>query len=100
MNEYMVLREAGIGAILGIILGAVALGWAYALGGNLKVAIVVSTTLVAISVMATLAGGALPFIFRLFKIDPALVSAPFITTIMDIFGVAVYFGIAYMVLQL
>jgi len=64
------------------------------------VAIVVSTTLVAISVMATLAGGALPFIFRLFKIDPALVSAPFITTIMDIFGVAVYFGIAYMVLQL
>ena len=59
-----------------------------------------STTLVAISVMATLVGGALPFVFRLFKIDPALVSAPFITTVMDIFGVAVYFGIAYMVLQL
>ena len=94
----VVLREAGIGALLGIVLGAVALGWAYALGGNLKVAIVVSTTLVAISVMATLAGGALPFIFRLFKIDPALVSAPFITTIMDIFGVALYFGIAHMVL--
>ena len=94
----VVLREAGIGALLGIVLGAVALGWAYALGGNLKVAIVVSTTLVAISVMATLAGGALPFIFRLFKIDPALVSAPFITTIMDIFGVALYFGIARMVL--
>jgi magnesium transporter len=94
----VVLREAGIGAILGIVLGAVALGWAYMLGGNLKVAIVVSTTLVAISVMATLAGGALPFIFRLLKIDPALVSAPFITTIMDIFGVAVYFGIAHIVL--
>jgi len=96
----VVLREAGIGALLGIVLGTVALGWAYALGRNLQVAVVVSTTLVAISVMATLAGGALPFIFRLLKIDPALVSAPFITTIMDIFGVAVYFGIAYMVLGL
>jgi magnesium transporter len=96
----VVLREVGIGALLGITLGAVALGWAYMLGGNLKVAAIVSTTLVAISVMATLAGGALPFIFRLLKIDPALVSAPFITTIMDIFGVALYFGIAQMILRL
>jgi len=61
---------------------------------------VVGMTLVGISVMATLVGGALPFIFRLLKIDPALVSAPFITTIMDIFGVALYFGIAQMVLGL
>jgi len=96
----VVLREAGIGALLGIVLGAVALGWAYMLGGNLKVAAVVSTTLVAISVMATLAGGALPFIFRRLRIDPALVSAPFITTILDISGVAVYFGIAQMILRL
>jgi magnesium transporter len=96
----VVLREVGIGALLGIILGLVALGWAYALGRNLEVAVVVSMTLVAISVMATLAGGALPFVFRLLKIDPALVSAPFITTVMDIFGVAVYFGIAYMILGL
>jgi magnesium transporter len=96
----VILREAGIGAILGIILGLVALGWAYALGRDLQVAVVVGTTLVAISVMATLAGGALPFVFRLLKFDPALVSAPFITTIMDIFGVALYFGIAYMALGL
>jgi magnesium transporter len=50
--------------------------------------------------MATLAGGALPFIFRLLKIDPALVSAPFITTILDISGVAIYFVIARLVLGL
>jgi len=96
----VILREVGIGALLGIILGAVALGWAYSLGRNLEVAATVSMTLVAISVIATLTGGALPFIFRLLKIDPALVSAPFITTIMDIFGVAVYFGIAYLILGL
>jgi magnesium transporter len=97
----VVLREVGIGALLGVALGAIALGWAYVLGGNhLRVAIIVSTTLIAISVMATLAGGALPFVFRRLKIDPALVSAPFITTILDISGVAVYFVIAQLVLQL
>ena len=96
----VVLREVGIGAIMGVALGMVALGLAYAFGRNLEAAIVVGMTLVGISVMATLVGGALPFIFRLFKIDPALVSAPFITTIMDIFGVALYFGIAQMILRL
>jgi magnesium transporter len=96
----VVLREVGIGAILGIILGAVALGLAYMLGRNLQAASVVGVTLVGISVMATLVGGALPFMFRLLKIDPALVSAPFITTIMDMFGVALYFGIAQMIVRL
>ena len=96
----IVLREVGIGAIMGVALGTVALGLVYAFGRNLEAAIVVSTTLVGISVMATLVGGALPFIFRLLKIDPALVSAPFITTVMDIFGVVLYFGIARIVLGL
>ena len=96
----VVVREAGIGAVLGVILGMIALGWAYVLGGNLQVAVVVSSTLVAISAMATLVGAAFPFVFHRLRIDPALVSAPFITTVMDIFGVLLYFGIAHMILRL
>jgi len=94
----IVSREVVIGAIMGVALGTVALGFVYAFGRNLEAAAVVGTTLVGISVMATLLGGALPFIFRLLKIDPALVSAPLLTTVMDIFGVALYFGIARIVL--
>jgi len=96
----VVAREAGIGAVLGVILGMIALGWAYVLSGNLQVAVVVSSTLVAISAMATLVGAAFPFVFHRLRIDPALVSAPFITTVMDIFGVLLYFGIAHMILRL
>jgi magnesium transporter len=96
----VVSREVGIGAIMGIALGMVALGLVYAYGRNLEAAAVVGMTLVGISVMATLVGGALPFIFRLLKIDPALVSAPFLTTVLDIFGVALYFGIARLILGL
>jgi magnesium transporter len=94
----IITREAGVGALLGLMLGMAVLGWAYLLGRDLQVAIVVSTTLVAISVMATLAGGALPFVFRMFRLDPALVSAPFITTVMDIFGVGLYFVVAHLLL--
>jgi magnesium transporter len=94
----VVSREIGIGAIMGVALGIVALGLVYAFGRNLEAAAVVGMTLVGISVMATLVGGALPFIFRLLKIDPALVSAPFLTTVLDIFGVALYFGIARLIM--
>jgi len=96
----IVLREARVGVVLGLVLGLVVLIWSYFLGRDLHVAAVVSVSLVAISIMATLTGGALPFVFRLFKIDPALVSAPFITTVMDIFGLGIYFLIANLVLRL
>ena len=96
----VVLREVGIGAIIGVALGTVALGAAYAFGRNLEAAVVVGVTLVAISVMATLVGAALPFVFRLVKIDPAMVSAPLLTTVMDIFGVTLYFAVAHLILPI
>jgi magnesium transporter len=56
--------------------------------------------MISIAVMAALTGAALPFLFRQLKLDPAMVSAPFITTIMDIFGVALYFLVANLLLRL
>jgi len=96
----VIMREVGIGAVLGVILGSIGLGWSHIFSRDLRVAIIVSITLFGISVMATLIGGALPFLFRRLRTDPALVSAPFITTVMDIFGVLLYFGIAHTILRL
>jgi magnesium transporter len=96
----IVLREARVGIALGVALGLVVLLWAFLLSRDIRVAIIVSLSLAAISIMATLTGGALPFIFRRLKIDPALVSAPVITTIMDVFGLGIYFLIARLVLQI
>ena len=94
----VISREAAIGAVLGVALGAIALGLAYAMTRDMEVGLVVSITLMIVSMMATLVGGALPFLFRRVNVDPALVSAPLITTVMDICGVALYFGIAYMIM--
>ncbi|MGB5967337.1 MAG: magnesium transporter, partial [Spirulinaceae cyanobacterium] len=96
----VIFREALAGTLLGTILGTVATFWAYWLQGNLAVAISVGISLVAIAILASVAGSALPFLFRSLKLDPALMSAPFITTAVDVLGVLIYFNIARMILGL
>ncbi|MBW4449797.1 MAG: magnesium transporter [Spirirestis rafaelensis WJT71-NPBG6] len=93
-------REAIAGALLGVMLGAVATVWAYFLQNNLSVAIAVGISLVAISILASISGSALPFLFRLLRLDPALMSAPFITTAVDVAGVLIYFNLARVILKI
>ncbi|MGK7942179.1 MAG: magnesium transporter [Crocosphaera sp.] len=96
----VILRELMAGALLGVALGALATVWAYGLQGNWLVSISVGVSLVAIAILASVAGSALPFVFRSLGLDPALMSAPFITTAVDVVGVLIYFSIAKMVLGL
>lgn len=101
MGEFQViLREAIAGAMLGTMLGSIATVWAYWLQGSWSVAIAVGVSLVAISILASVSGSALPFLFRLLRLDPALMSAPFITTAVDVLGVLIYFSLARLILQL
>lgn len=98
--SQVVWREARAGILLGLILGTIATGWAYWLQGNFYVAICVGISLVAIALLASVAGSSLPFLFRSLNLDPALMSAPFITTAVDVLGVLIYFNIARFVLGL
>lgn len=96
----VIWREALAGALLGTILGVVATGWAYLFKNDLSVAFSVGVSLLAIAILASVAGSSLPFLFRSLGFDPALMSAPFITTAVDVLGVLIYFNIARMVLGL
>lgn len=96
----VIRREAIAGAFLGLMLGAVVTVWAYILQGNLAVAIAVGISLVAISILASVAGSSLPFLFMAIGFDPALMSAPFITTFVDVLGVLIYLNIARFILHL
>lgn len=97
---YVITREALAGILLGTILGSVATVWSYWLQGNILVSIAVGISLIAIALLASVAGSALPFLFRSLGLDPALMSAPFITTAVDVLGVLIYFNIARMILGL
>ena len=96
----VVFREAAAGILLGLILGSMATVWAYFLQGSWPVAVSVGISLVAIALLASVAGSALPFLFRSLNLDPALMSAPFITTAVDVLGVLIYFYIAKTILGL
>jgi magnesium transporter len=101
MGVWQVIgREAIAGAFLGLMLGSIATIWAYFLQGRSEVALTVGTSLLAISVIASVSGSALPFLFRAFRLDPALMSAPFITTAVDVLGVLIYFNLARFILGL
>ena len=103
MGSFQVIwREGLAGALLGTMLGVLATGWAhfFIVQGNFPVAISVGISLVAISILASVAGSALPFLFRTLGLDPALMSAPFITTAVDVLGVLIYFNLARLILQI
>lgn len=99
-TTHVILREALAGALLGLVLGSVATVWSYFLQGNLMVAFSVGISLVAIAILASVSGSCLPFLFRTLGFDPALMSAPFITTAVDVLGVLIYFQIAKTILHL
>lgn len=96
----VIRREAIAGAFLGLMLGIAVTLWAYFLQGNWLVAMIVGCSLVVISVLASSAGAALPFLFQTLGFDPALMSAPFITTVVDVLGVSIYLTLARQVLGL
>lgn len=93
----VIIREGLAGLLLGFVLGLVTMIWAYLLpsnDNNLIVAFAVGITLTAICTLASIAGSALPFLFRRLGLDPALMSGPFITTAVDVLGILIYFNIA------
>lgn len=95
----VIIREAMAGLILGTALGTLATLWAhYLMQKDMAVALAVGLSLVVISLLASVSGSALPFLFRTLKLDPALMSAPFITTAVDVLGVLIYFNIARWIL--
>ena len=96
----IVRREAIAGCLLGLMLGAVTTVWAYMLQADLTVAAVVGISLLVVSMLASIAGAALPFLFQRLGRDPALMSAPFITTAVDVLGVLIYLSLARLLLRI
>lgn len=90
----LILREFGVGLIIGIINGVLIAIIAYIWQGNIWLGLVVGVSLFATLVIGTLAGTIIPIILYQLKVDPAIASGPLITTLNDIFSLTVYFGLA------
>nr|WP_321500328.1 magnesium transporter [uncultured Dethiosulfovibrio sp.] len=95
----ILLRETASGLLLGGALAVLGFARAMMLDTGFDVAMVLTFAIVSVVLMGNLAGAVLPLIARALKMDPAIMSGPFITTIVDVFGLIVYFEIARMVLK-
>jgi magnesium transporter len=54
----------------------------------------VGTSIAAVVLFGSLVGAMLPFLLRLLKLDPAVCSAPFVATFVDVTGIVIYFSVA------
>jgi magnesium transporter len=93
-------REASTGVLIGVLIGAIAFGRALLWGAQMPLAITVAATILAICTWSTTVGSLIPLAAERLGIDPAVLSAPLITTLVDATGLIIYFRIAKYVLQL
>lgn len=89
-------REAGIGLVLGMILGVVGFFRAFLLQANdaLRMGLAVSGSVLAVVMTGTLVGSLLPLGIKRVGLDPAVSSTPFIASLVDVLGLLVYFSVA------
>jgi magnesium transporter len=92
-------RELVMGLALGLSLGLMAYFRVFLQDQNIMLGCIVSVALVATLLAANLTGALMPLFLKRIKLDPALTAGPFIATIMDAVGIAIYFNTATLLLR-
>ena len=91
-------REFVVGLLLGMLLSVPGylLGLAYA--PSPLHALVIPATILSVVMVGSLVGSVLPLVFRSIGLDPALMSNPFVSAIVDVVGILLYMGMALAIL--
>ncbi|MFG3343005.1 magnesium transporter [Glycomyces sp. NPDC048151] len=93
----IIWREARVGFVLGVILaviGGPVVGFLY----GWDIGLIIGVTLLCICTWSTFVGSFLPLLAKKVGIDPAVISAPMVSTLCDATGLLIYFGVAALVL--
>ena len=103
----LIFKELRVGVVNGLILGSLACvisglfvmisttstaAYAFTMSGCIGLALLLAMTL------SSLFGTIIPLFFKKIKIDPAVASGPFITTINDLVAVVTYYGLAWLLI--
>lgn len=85
------LKEFGVAILNGVICSALLFAYAAIAEQDWNLAITVSVALISVFIYAGIFGAFVPIFLNRLKIDPALATGPFITTMNDVFGLLLYF---------
>jgi magnesium transporter len=100
-------REIQSGIYMGITLGIV--GFLIIIGGNqlfglfgehfIRIGFAIGIAIVGVVLWGTMMGSMLPLLLKKWGADPATSSTPFIATLVDVTGLLIYFGTAFLLLK-
>ncbi|MHA7111272.1 magnesium transporter [Sunxiuqinia elliptica] len=88
------LKELAVGLITALVFSTLIFTYNFAFSNSMELTWAVSISLFIVIVFASLFGTTIPLILNKLKIDPALATGPFITTMNDILGLMMYMLIA------
>jgi len=101
-------RELSSGLLLGSVLGLIGffriMIWHFINPGYyglhpILVAITIGFTLLGVVIWGTIAGSMLPIVLKKLGADPAVSSAPFVATLVDVTALVIYFSVALLILK-
>src|SRR5699024_6388928 len=95
----LISKEIFVSTALGLTISFAVMAVRY-FRANPDIALVVSLTSTIVVMVGRLIGMGLPLLLNKLNFDPATASTPLITTIADVSGVLIYFGIATVMLGL
>lgn len=94
---FVFKKEIPVALMLGATVATVevVLAYFFKAGISVEVLMVLALSMITVTFVGGLIGILLPFVAKRFNIDPATLSSPMLTSIMDFLGVVIYFSFAY-----
>ena len=84
-------KEIRVGLLLSATLGPLMFGFSYLYTHDIRLSLTAGTSMIFLVLWANFVGSMLPILLYKFNIDPAVVSNPFLTTLIDATGISIYF---------
>jgi magnesium transporter len=97
---HVLKRELVVGLLLGVVMALATYVRAWTLGVGEDIGHVAAVTALCIVLWAAVVAAILPLLLHRLRLDPAVVSAPLITTLVDGTGLLIYFTLAQWMLHL
>ncbi len=95
-----IIKVLLVAIINGLVMSSLVLGFNILFGVQFELSLVVAIALFSVVILASFMGTVTPMILDKYGINPAVAAGPFITTANDLMGLAVYFMVAHMLLNL
>ncbi|HHF52153.1 MAG TPA: magnesium transporter, partial [Candidatus Aminicenantes bacterium] len=93
------LREIGVASVMGFVVGLIVSLIAILWHGQPLLGLILGLSMISAIIVASMTGSIAPFLFEKLKIDPAIAAGPLVTTANDATGIAIYLGLATLLLK-